>query len=215
MDTLRRWPSAPSYSIYYIIGLGLFILLLLFTFDLRLSQPQSSLPPTYSPSLHATRHISDKDAYEAIYRIAKQIKDGVEQNKCSFRKYGTGWGAHELCEVKPSNNCKFVSFGISSDYTFDTDMANTAKCKGLALDPTVNHPSKLHDNVWFLNMGATSLEQMPSSWIVTSVPALLKWVKWDYIDVLKMDCEGCEYAIARDVLTEDPAFFRTCWSVCI
>ena len=28
-----------------------------------------------------------------------------------------------------------------------------------------------------------------------------------YIDVLKMDCEGCEYALARDVLAEDPEFF--------
>lgn len=24
----------------------------------------------------------------------------------------------------------------------------------------------------------------------------------------QMDCEGCEYALARDVLAEDPAFFH-------
>jgi hypothetical protein len=33
------------------------------------------------------------------------------------------------------------------------------------------------------------------------------WLKHDRIAVLKMDCEGCEYTLAADVLDEDPMFF--------
>lgn len=35
----------------------------------------------------------------------------------------------------------------------------------------------------------------------------MKWVGWDHLDVLKMDCEGCEYALARDILKEDPGMY--------
>jgi len=102
----------------------------------------------------------------------------------------------------------FLSFGIANDYSFDTDLANKATCSGLALDPTIKHNSMLNDRVWFLCMGATTLEDPPAGWMVTSVPGILKFAHWESIDVLKMDCEGCEYAIARDVLAEDPELFK-------
>lgn len=41
-----------------------------------------------------------------------------------------------------------------------------------------------------------------------SVPALRKLFGHDHIAVLKMDCEGCEYALARDILEDDPVFSR-------
>lgn len=43
---------------------------------------------------------------------------------------------------------------------------------------------------------------------MTSLPSLVRFLKLPYVDVLKMDCEGCEYALPRDVLMEDPTFFH-------
>jgi len=199
--------SKDSYNIYYGIGIGVICLLFLVAALTRGTSPHVQQQPTGSKVPHI-RHITNEEAYDALKRLAKAMVTGEGTNTCPFKEYGVGWGAHSLCELKPSSNCKFVSFGIANDYSFDTDLATNAMCKGLALDPTVNHPAKLHSNVWFLAVGATSLKAPPESWIVTSVPSLLKWVKWDYIDVLKMDCEGCEYALARDILAEDPKFFE-------
>ena len=44
--------------------------------------------------------------------------------------------------------------------------------------------------------------------LVTTVPGLKKFLRHDRIDVLKTDCEGCEYALAQDILLEDPGFLR-------
>jgi hypothetical protein len=30
----------------------------------------------------------------------------------------------------------------------------------------------------------------------------------EYVDIVKLDCEGCEIAFTRDILTEDPKFLE-------
>lgn len=52
----------------------------------------------------------------------------------------------------------------------------------------------------------TALE-IPPAWDLVSVPSLLKLFNIDYLDVLKMDCEGCEYSLADDVGRDDPDFW--------
>ena len=81
----------------------------------------------------------------------------------------------------------------------------------MALDPSVTHPSKLHRKVTFHNIAARTMDTTEDAqWDhVTTVPGLKKFLRHDRIDVLKMDCEGCEYALAQDILLEDPDFLRT------
>ena len=38
---------------------------------------------------------------------------------------------------------------------------------------------------------------------------LKKFLRYDRIDVLKMDCAGCESALAQDILLEDPNFLHS------
>lgn len=38
---------------------------------------------------------------------------------------------------------------------------------------------------------------------------LKKFLRYDRIEVLKMDCAGCEYALAQDILLEDPNFLHS------
>ena len=111
----------------------------------------------------------------------------------------------------PHPPCIFYSYGISHDYSFDTAMAEEWGCRGVALDPSVKHPSRLHANVTFHNIAARTMNATEDAqWdLVTTVPGLKRFLGHDRIDVLKMDCEGCEYALAQDILLEDPAFLHS------
>lgn len=40
------------------------------------------------------------------------------------------------------------------------------------------------------------------------MPKLRDWLRWDHIDILKLDCEGCEIAFARDILRGDPTYLH-------
>lgn len=56
--------------------------------------------------------------------------------------------------------------------------------------------------------GTLTSEISPSSWLTTSPVKLMQFLGHTNISVLKMDCEGCEYSIARDLFQHgDPRFF--------
>lgn len=103
--------------------------------------------------------------------------------------------------------CRFLSFGVSYDWSFDTQMHNEYGCEGFALDPTVDLPVKLTPGVIFLKAGANTRLSISSKWSMFSPVELQKFVQQP-LYILKMDCEGCEYVIARDVLQYDPNFFH-------
>jgi hypothetical protein len=131
--------------------------------------------------------------------------------KCGARLFGSGFGHHMLCtRPRPVRPCYFYSFGISRDYSFDSDFANSTACVGVAADPTVTYPSTIHRGVYFTQMAASSYDPEDTAMfpLRTSVPGLRLTLKHERLSVLKMDCEGCEYALARDILDEDPNFFN-------
>lgn len=140
---------------------------------------------------------------------------------CTLHKYGER-AAHFLCNRRPSSNCTFYSFGVNKDWTFDKHIAEAWKCDGILLDPSINHPSHLHPRLKFLPLGATMLQKddmggagslqsagiAVDSWLTVSPVKLMQFLGHKELAVLKMDCEGCEYAIAKDLfLHGDPRFF--------
>jgi len=144
--------------------------------------------------------------------IEKRQEDRRYPWSCNITKCGKGWGAHNLCDTVPMN-CTFFSFGIARHYGFDTDLANNFGCHGFAADPTVTHQSQLHPLITFHQIGAKMLnpnfeQKQGKKWWTISVPSLRRALDIPTLNVLKMDCEGCEYSLARDVLTEDPDFFK-------
>lgn len=171
--------------------------------DTTTSQLSTDMGPGWYPA--------DFDVYlQSLRSFSQQIEAGVAPSiNCDVTKFGDGWGAHILCNRAPAPDqpCNFYSFGISTDYSFDTDLATRWNCTGFAADPTIVHPSLLHSQVTFHSVAAKMLT--PSQFTVTSsMPALKKWLGHDFIDVLKMDCEGCEYSLAKDVWFEEPDFFN-------
>lgn len=146
-------------------------------------------------------------AFEALAKMAETLHALPVNATCERMVAGQDYGHHVLCNSIPQN-CLFYSFGINNDYSFDIELATRFNCKGIGFDPTVTHLSKLHNRVYFLPMAASSLATERKFDLVTTVPAFRLWQHHDFIDILKMDCEGCEYALAEDILREDPTFFK-------
>jgi Methyltransferase domain len=136
--------------------------------------------------------------------------------RCTDIDFGKRGGNHHLCDLPPPD-CVFISFGISMDFSFDTDLADKWDCRGFAADPTVVHQSQLHKKVTFHNIAASTIKEnynnegqtTKQEWWTTTVPSLKRFLKLPRISILKMDCESCEYALARDILLEEPMFFHS------
>lgn len=139
---------------------------------------------------------------------------------CDMVEYGAGWGGHTLCDVASYANydryhCHFMSFGISHDYSFDKAVREKTNCKGLAFDPSVQYPSTLTEGVKFFEVGANVLagagdDYMPgeAEMVMANVPELAAALGISALDILKMDCEGCEYALAGDIMSSNPRFLH-------
>jgi hypothetical protein len=179
----------------------------------------------FSQLWHDMSPSRQEDALEGVMQYLKAHAHSIQNQgymksyrDCNFTQFGRGQGAKLLCDfpsttaATSSSSCKFISFGINDEYSFDADLALRKNCKGFAADPTVVHPSQLQTPlVTFHNIGAKLLrgneEQMHANtdWWSTSIPSLRKFLNISNINVLKMDCEGCEYSLARDIVLEEGA----------
>lgn len=157
-------------------------------------QRQRSLIPTPAWSAH-----------DEVAAFARQIQH-IEP-PCTPVGFGTSWGKHALCARRYSKPCSFFSFGISTDWSFDTELAAKTGCSGYALDPSISHPTNLAPGVMFLQVAARSLEN--GTWpVVTTLPRLSYWLN-ALPSVVKFDAEGAEFALAADVRDEMPGFWET------
>lgn len=164
----------------------------------------------------AGRYITKYGSMIAPAGVSRQEWKNRKHGKCVFDKV-IGSTGHTLCGPKPKEPCHFISFGINDDPSFDREVANEWGCRGYAGDPTVQHKSKLHDKVTFHNVAATMLQNNEErltnkggtdEWWETSFPKLRYFLGLKTIALLKIDCEGCEVALSRDMLREDPYFLH-------
>lgn len=142
----------------------------------------------------------------------------------SVKLFGKGWGGHALVENvstgRPPGSagpCIFYSYGISIDYSFDEELARDWGCHGFLFDPSIVYPASMAHGMRFFYLAAPLLDSdhqrpclearkcaLPAE---ASPPRVMALFGHSWISVLKMDCEGCEFALARDVAAADPTFF--------
>jgi hypothetical protein len=186
------------------------------TFSVKTNATRNWIWDELSPKEQEVAMRDARKYLEAFVGILNKTKQDrwVSQDRCEVVLFGSQWGTHQLCNIPPPQDCSFLSFGISVDYSFDTDLAEKWHCHGFAADPTIVHKSQLHDLVTFHNIAAKTLRANQEArtakkpWWVASVPAVKRFLGLKHLSVLKMDCEGCEFSIARDVLKEEPDFFH-------
>jgi hypothetical protein len=167
------------------------------------------------------RYVPDAQAIHALQRVATAMEKILAGNStvlswCNLSVYGSGWGKHELCSlstfIKPDGFCTFWSFGTSTDASFDLDLIAKHGCHGMALDPSVSYATnQFGEKAVFTQMGArlkesSSYQPTPGAWFLANVPLLARALSIEKLQVLKMDCEGCEYALADDILKHDELF---------
>lgn len=149
-----------------------------------------------------------QDDLLAITQLMDDMKYLTMRKKpCKPTDFGELYGAHKLCPLFVHENfhCHFLSFGIEKDYSFDIALQKQLNCSGVAFDPTVDLPENLAPGIRFLKQGANS----PHTTVNGTFISIPKY-RQEYghpLYALKMDCEGCEYSLAEDILRDDPNFF--------
>mmetsp|Transcript_48054 Transcript_48054/g.125100 ORF Transcript_48054/g.125100 Transcript_48054/m.125100 type:complete len:338 (+) Transcript_48054:3-1016(+) len=157
---------------------------------------------------------SRQELLSALLRFSHDLKnssleDNVVRSRrsgCDAQRFGRSNGGHFLCRnllaasttCPDYGQCNFLSYGINRDFSFDTALASHG-CRGFLFDPTVSHPFHITDNSVFLKVGAPLLNDT-SPWASSSAASVATALALERIAVLKMDCEGCEYAISDSIL---------------
>lgn len=181
-----------------------------------------SLVESTSGDAVETRSVQNQD-FAGLKRLANDIAE-LESTKeasltksshaCTVEQFGSAsadrFTGHDLCgKLLPASGCLVLTYGIAGDFSFEAALDRRG-CRVASFDPTVKYPNKLpNTTVDFLKIGAPMLGNSPFA--VASPVQMLKnfsVVANQKLSVLKMDCEGCEYAIAKSVEAERPDFFR-------
>lgn len=169
---------------------------------------------------------------DALRKLGDRTRSVIRPT-CAVIEVGSGNGKHMLCDfvgkgvrhahankaLDDAPTCQtWLSFGIAGDYSFDTQLrARCPWCTGHLFDPSMTYPSRIQNGVFFYKLGLKSKDRdLPSrrtDWVLASLPTFFRVFVGDSrstgatLAVLKMDCEGCEYEVAKAVAEEEPRLF--------
>jgi hypothetical protein len=106
------------------------------------------------------------------------------------------------------SDCHLYTFGISNDYPYALELHDQER--------RLPYPQAGPVGVLPVQAGqraCTSIVEVAARMLVaaadaewpagvTTVPALMRWLGHSRLDVLKRDCEGCEYALAEGMIAQ-------------
>ena len=121
------------------------------------------------------------------------------------------------------NRCVIYSFGIDKNTEWESKAANLFGCDVHAFDPTSDFPERIAPGVMFHKLGlqgvGTNVSATHSVEYDAIDPSRLRTLgeivrslghEGRIIDVLKLDCEGCEYGVLKELACngDDGKFVR-------
>jgi hypothetical protein len=102
-------------------------------------------------------------------------------------RFGTRKDGGYILLNKNLDKANFLySYGVANEYTFDYDFCHEFKIPGRLFDPTVDHPSKLSDFLYFYKRGLACGDGSISE-------HLCQFSDANGRGILKIDIEGCEW----------------------
>jgi hypothetical protein len=150
------------------------------------------VPDNYLAQPQAWRDRTAYDIFEPEWTCALEERIGVP--------YGDG-GKWE-CSFPPSTPCLVYSVGSNYDFSFENAVARgNPKCEIHTFDPTVevekSEKLALEPGALFHSLGVGSEAPKGSPGTVSSFSDIISTLghsEVDKIDILKIDCEGCEFS---------------------
>ncbi|KAK4307242.1 hypothetical protein Pmani_020983 [Petrolisthes manimaculis] len=115
-------------------------------------------------------------------------------------------------KVEPKK-CVVMSFGISTDWSFDDEMDKKYKCKVYSFDHTIRKQDhRRSENLEFFSLGLSGTTHTNTKGIVTidRYINILKKLNLEnsIIDYLKIDIEASELSFFKDVLYQTPNLLK-------
>lgn len=129
------------------------------------------------------------DMYEPAWSCESKERVGS-----AHRNIAWGDGPKFMCGVDVLNQpCLVYSVGSNNDIQFEESMHNLTRCEIHTFDPTLKAPFKGGAISTFHDIGLNG--SRPQSFKVAPLLAIIRDLHHDgrRIDVLKIDCEGCEF----------------------
>lgn len=109
------------------------------------------------------------------------------------------------------DNCTSLSFGISTDWSFDDELDKVYGCKVYAFDPTIGlQDHNRSENIKFYNLGISDRPGLLGGGKLESYSGILKKLNLENttIDYLKMDVEESEWKFLENVLMKTPNLLK-------
>jgi Methyltransferase domain len=220
---LKRPIMKPiSSSAVFFVAVGLVILIHISTMS-RLPQviPSPHLPTHGPPSTNATANTNEGALYASSLSTLRCLAtpNCFPSSKCRTGipkkiKRANRHEEHAFCvsDVQQKKDCLIYSFGIHNSWEWEEKVARLLHCEVHAFDPTMNHPTNLAPGVTFHKLGlqaegtnmsathAAGYDAIDPKLLLTlgQIMKLLGHVGRT-LDVLALDCEGCEYGALRQM----------------
>lgn len=164
--------------------------------------------------------------------LGKEVKYS-DQIKCNKVRLGSDYGGWVICPDTISEDSIVYSFGIGEDISFDLELIKNYKCRVFAFDPTPRSIQWLKKQdlpleLYYFDYGISDFDGK-SQFFVPENPnhishsiihhsntknrsinvqiRRLETITTDlghkHIDILKMDIEGAEYQVIKDILSSN------------
>ena len=115
-----------------------------------------------------------------------------------------GWNLCHDAKFRPRRPCLIYSIGIDNDWTFDEKSSSIYGCNVFSFDPSIGMKDHRHsERVWFYDLGIGDRDYVnKKNWKIRKLDSIMRMLNHSNsnIDIFKMDIEGAEWPVLRQML---------------